>query len=180
MKMTLLFFSIFIGLSMQAQNRLISKSATIQFFSKMPLENIEAINPNGISVIDKTTGQLEFSVLMKGFKFEKALMQEHFNENYVESDQFPKATFKGKFDNFQSINFAKDGLYTTTVTGNIQLHGITKPISTKVSLVVKNQLIIGESNFEIKLEDYRIKIPSLVKDKISKTVLITIKAPYQN
>ncbi len=180
MKKVLIVLTLFITLSAQAQSRLVCRSATIRFFSKAPMENIEAVNSNGISVIDKTTGQLEFSVLMKGFSFEKALMQEHFNENYVESDQFPKAIFKGKLDNFQSINIAKDGLYTTTVTGTMQLHGITKPITTKVSLTVKNQLITGESNFEIVLEDYGIKIPSLVKDKISKTVLITIKAPYQN
>ena len=79
-----------------AQNRLMTKSATISFYSKAPMENIEATNKLGVSVIDKTTGQLEFSVLLKGFSFEKALMQEHFNENYVDSDLFPKAGFKGK------------------------------------------------------------------------------------
>jgi hypothetical protein len=79
-----------------AQEKLFTKTGKISFFSKTPMEDIEAHNKATISVLDKTSGQLEFSVLMKGFEFEKALMQEHFNENYVESDKFPKANFKGR------------------------------------------------------------------------------------
>ncbi len=180
MKKVLFVLILFITISAQAQSRLVSRSATIRFFSKAPMENIEAVNSNGISVIDKTTGQLEFSVLMKGFSFEKALMQEHFNENYVESDQFPKAVFKGKIENLQTVDFSKEGLYNTSVSGTLQFHGVTKPVATKVTLTVKNGVVTGETNFDILLEDYGIKIPALVKDKIAKNVRITVKAPYQN
>jgi len=163
-----------------AQNRLITKAATISFYSKAPMENIEATNKSGISVIDKNTGQLEFSVLLKGFNFERALMQEHFNENYVESDQFPKAGFKGKITDQTKVNFAKDAIYNVPITGILTLHGVSKEITTTAATItIRNGITEGEAAFNINVADFNIKIPSIVKDKIAKTVKITVKATYQ-
>ncbi len=162
-----------------AQNRLITKSAIIGFYSNAPLENIEAFNKSGISVIDKVTGQLEFSILLKGFTFKKALMQEHFNENYVESDQFPKAGFKGKITDQTKINFTKDGIYNVPITGMLTLHGVTKEVITSATIAIRSGIAEGEASFNIDITDYKIKIPSIVKDKIAKTIKITVKAIYQ-
>lgn len=163
-----------------AQNRLITRAATIGFYSKAPMENIEAINKSGISVIDKATGQLEFSVLLKGFSFEKALMQEHFNENYVESDLFPKAGFKGKITELSKVNFAKDGLYNVPIKGILNLHGVSKEITTSATITIHNGTTVGEAAFNIDITDYKIKIPSIVNDKIAKIIKITVKAIYQS
>ncbi len=163
-----------------AQNRLITRAATIGFYSKTPMENIEAINKSGISVIDKTTGQLEFSVLLKGFSFEKALMQEHFNENYLESDQFPKAGFKGKITDQSKVNFTKDGMYNVPITGVLTLHGVSKEITTSAIITIRNGITEGEADFNIDITDYKIKIPSIVKEKIAKSIKITVKALYQS
>jgi len=162
-----------------AQNRLMTKAATISFYSKAPMENIEATNKSGISVIDKTTGHLEFSVLLKGFNFERALMQEHFNENYVESDQFPKAGFKGKITDQTKVNFSKDGIYNVPITGVLTLHGVLNEITTSATITIRNGITEGEAAFNIDIEDYKIKIPAIVKDKIAKKVKITVKATYQ-
>jgi YceI-like domain. len=101
-------------LSATAQDKYFTKSGKISFYSKSSLENIEAHNKSVTCVLDTKTGNLQFAILMKGFEFEKALMQEHFNENYVESHKFPKADFKGQVTNNAMINYAKDGSYPVT------------------------------------------------------------------
>ena len=116
---------------------------------------------------------------MKGFEFEKALMQEHFNENYVESDKFPKAVFKGAISNIGSVNFAASGKYPVTVSGQLTIHGITKPVSTMGTLVLQNNEVSANAEFNILLDDYKISIPGLMKDKISKTVKISAALKYQ-
>src|SRR5687768_4455396 len=106
-----------------AQDKYFTKTGKISFYSKAPMEDIEAKNKTVAAVMDIKTGALQFSVLMKSFEFEKALMQEHFNENYVESDKFPKADFKGSVVNNSSVNYSKDGTYNTMVKGKLTIHG---------------------------------------------------------
>src|SRR5215210_8582560 len=98
-----------------AQDKFFTKSGKISFYSKASLENIEAHNKTVTCVLDTKSGNLQFAVLMKAFEFEKALMQEHFNENYVESHKFPKAEFKGQLSNNSEVNYGKDGKYPVTV-----------------------------------------------------------------
>lgn len=162
-----------------SQERVFTRNASISFFSKSSVENIEAHNKNAVTVLDKTTGQVEFSVLMKGFEFEKALMQEHFNENYVESDKFPKAVFKGKISDPVKVDFTKDGEYKTMTTGNLSIHGETKEVIVPVILIITNGIISATSEFFIALSDYKISIPSLVKDNIAKNLKITVTSRYQ-
>ncbi len=165
-----------LGLS---QDRVFTKTAKISFFSKAPLEDIEAHNNAAISVIDKTTGQMEFSVLMKGFQFEKALMQEHFNENYVESTKFPKASFKGTIADWSKVELSKDGKVTVNVSGQLTIHGETKEVNSKATISVAGGAISSFAEFTIALDDYKINIPSLVKDKIAKNVRISVNANYE-
>src|SRR5882762_5343542 len=104
-KVLLLAAGLVIGALAFSQDRVFTRKGQISFYSKAPLEDIEAHNKAAVRVLDKTTGQLEFSVLMKGFEFEKALQQEHFNEDYVESDKYPKAVFKGKLADVSKVKF---------------------------------------------------------------------------
>lgn len=161
-----------------AQEKLFTKTGKISFFSKTPVEDIEAHNKATISVLDKTSGQVEFSVLMKGFEFEKALMQEHFNENYVESDKFPKANFKGRLTDISKLNFAKDGKYVVPVTGKLTLHGETKEVNVNGVFTVEGGKLLAQCAFTVDPADYKINIPGVVKDKIAKAIQINVNLAY--
>lgn len=179
MKKYLPLFLLLSCIQLQAQERLICRNASVRFFSKMPMENIEAVNNQGLSVIDPQSGNIEFSVLLKSFIFPNALMQEHFNENYVESSKYPRAYFKGTVQPMPVINFSQSSDYLLPVKGTMQLHGVTKDISATAKLHVKEGVITGETQFDLVLEDYAIEIPKLVKEKISPKINIQVKAIYQ-
>ena len=157
-----------------AQDKFFTKTGKISFYSKAPMEDIEARNKTVAAVMDTKTGALQFSVLMKGFEFEKALMQEHFNENYVESDKFPKADFKGSVVNNSSVNYSKDGTYNAIVKGKLTLHGVTKEVEAPGVIKVEGGKIDASSTFSVLLSDYNVSIPSMVKDKISNTIKISV------
>ena len=171
---------VFIALSTRSQDRLLTRSGFISFYSDAPLEKIEANTRTAASVLDKKTGQVEFSVLIKSFSFRKALMQEHFNENYLESDKFPKSVFIGRIDDISKVDFDKDAEYAVTVTGQLTIHGVTRTVTAPAILSVKNRVTIANATFNISLADYKISIPSLVKDKISETVKISVTLEYES
>jgi hypothetical protein len=162
-----------------SQERLMTKSGKLSFYSDAPLEDIEAHNKNAVSVLDRTTGQVEFIALIKGFEFEKALMQEHFNENYMESDKYPKAIFKGKISDINKVIFSKDGTYAVTVTGMLTIHGETKEVSSPASFTISNGAVTANAEFSVVLRDYKISLPAIVKDKIAQNVRIVVNAKYQ-
>ena len=164
----------------KAQPKYFTKSGKISFYSKSPMENIEAVNNKVVSVWDVSTGQLEFAVLMKGFEFAKALMQEHFNENYVESDKYPKAVFKGMIENSKTLSLTADNSVTVSVNGYLSMHGITNPVKTTGVITVRNGIISATSKFSVALADYGITIPSIVAGKINKNIIIEVTIPaYQ-
>lgn len=156
-----------------------TKTGSIHFLSEAPLEKIESTNNNAYVVFDAASGQIEWSVLIKGFKFAKALMQEHFNENYMESDQYPKAFFKGTI-NQKGFAISRDGSYDVLATGNITIHGVTKPFSTPGRIMVKNGKINTNSSFTLTIADFNISVPKVVRDNISKTVRVTVNADLQS
>src|SRR5687768_15101609 len=160
--------------SVQAQDRFFTKSGKIVFVSKAPLEDIDATNKSATAVLDKKSGAMQFSLNMKGFEFEKALMQEHFNENYVESNKFPKAEFKGSVVNNAEVNYAKPGTYPVVVKGKLTIHGVTKEVVANGTMKVNEDHIRAESTFNIQLSDFNIKIPPVVKDKISNNISISV------
>ena len=160
--------------NLQAQDRFYTKSGQISFFSKAPLESIEAGNKNVTCVLDTKTGQLQFVVLMRGFEFRKALMQEHFNENYVESSKFPRAEFKGQVLNNSEINYKQDGTYKANIKGKLSIHGETKEIESSGTITIKDGKINAFSDFNILLSDYKITIPAIVSDKVSNSVSIKV------
>ncbi len=153
----------------------ITKTGYIRFFSDAPLEKIEAHNRQVSSALDLANGGFVFNVLMKSFTFEKALMQEHFNENYVESDKFPNARFSGKVTNIKDIDPSRDGVYEAQVEGKLTLHGITKDVKVKGSFEAKKGRLTGKAVFPLTVSDYDIKIPGAVVRNIAKTVEITVE-----
>ena len=168
---TLLLLGLTIGVYGQ---RYYTKNAVIKFRSESNLEKVEAINTRGTFVLDCQSGQLEMALLLKAFQFEKALMQEHFNENYVESEKYPKSTFKGRITNIQDIKFGVDGKYKAKIDGKLNLHGVTKPIQTVATFSVNKENLTARCNFALLCSDYNIKIPSLVKDNISNEIEIAV------
>jgi len=137
-------------------------------------EKIVGFNKNVTCVLDSKTGNIQFAVLMKGFEFEKALMEEHFNENYMESDKFPKAEFKGNIENNDKIDCTKDGIYPAIVKGKLTMHGETKDVEAEGKLLIKNGKVNVIAEFKVLLADYKISIPGLVADKISKIANISV------
>jgi len=156
----------------------ITRNGKITFFSQAPLENIEAINNDVTSILDTKMGDFAFVVLIKSFRFKKALMQEHFNENYLESKTFPKATFKGNITDLSKIDFAKDGSYPVTVSGDLTIHGVTKKIEAPGTITINQGKISAASKFGAKVKDYNIKIPSIVANKIAETVEVSVDCKY--
>lgn len=160
-----------------AQDKFFTKTGKIYFNCTKPAspEKIEGVNKSITCVLDSKTGNIQFAVLMKGFEFERALMQEHFNENYAETDKFPKSEFKGQIVNNSEINYTKDGSYKAKVKGTLTIHGETKNVETTGSILIKDKKPEINASFEVLLSDYKISIPSLVNDKISNTVKITLE-----
>lgn len=156
-----------------------SKTGKIHFLSQAPLEKIEANNTSASVVIDAATGAMEWAVLIKGFQFEKALMQDHFNENYLESHKFPKAVFKGTITNWKDVNPAKDGEYTLQVSGQMTLHGVTKPFAGSGKLKVKSGALSLSSSFTLVVADYQIEIPKVVRENIAREVKVSVSADLQ-
>jgi len=156
------------------QGKFYTKTGKISFISKAPLEEIEGKNKTVTAVVDSKTGAMQFAVQMKGFEFEKQLMQQHFNENYVESDKYPKAEFKGTISNNSAINYSKDGSYPAKVKGKLTIHGVTKDVETTGTLKINGGKIDANSTFNVLISDYNIKIPAVVKDKVSNTIKITV------
>ena len=154
----------------------IAKNSEISFFSEAIMENIEAVNHKSSSLLNTKTGQLVFKVPIGAFEFEKDLMKEHFNENYMETEKFPQSTFKGAISG--DIDYTKDGTYPAKAVGKMVIHGIEKERTMEGNIVVKDGAISLESEFIAKLADHDIAIPKVVVKNIAEEVLVKIKADF--
>lgn len=159
-----------------AAQKYYSKVGRISFVSDAPLEKIEAVNNNALIVVDATNGAVECAVLIKGFQFAKALMQDHFNENYMESHLFPKGLYKGTITNIREINLSRDATYTANLKGELTLHGVTRPIVNSGLVVVKGGKISVSSTFEVLVKDFEIEIPKVVRENVTEKVSVTVHA----
>lgn len=173
------FWLVFTAFASAQGSIFLTKQGKIHFFSDTKMEKIEGTNKTANAVLDASTGKMEWGVTIKGFQFEKALMQEHFNENYMESTKFPKATFKGKIDDLSKVDFKKDGTYQIKVSGDLTIHGVTKPTSTDGQVIVKSGAVQLKSKFNVVCEDFGINIPSVVRDNIAKSIAIDVDATLQ-
>jgi polyisoprenoid-binding protein YceI len=153
------------------------EGSTITFFSKAPLEDITATNKKATFVINTNTNDIQVGITMVYFKFPKPLMEEHFNENYVESPKYPTAIFMGKIN--EAIDYTKDGEHKVTVKGTLNLHGVTKDVELQGTLTKKGNEILINTEFKIKIADYNIKVPSLYVQNIAETVDVKAQATLE-
>jgi len=161
------------SLSLSAQ-KLVSRDNVITFYSHAPLEDITAVNNQVSSVIDFEQKKIAVKMLMKHFHFENALMQEHFNENYIESEKFPTSTFSGSFTSEHDVDPNVNGSYTLVAEGEIELHGVSKPVIAEITMNVADHEIIGTTEFILKPKDFDIEIPSLVVKNIAEDIEVKV------
>lgn len=157
-----------------AQDKIITKNGKVTFEASVPaFEEVKAKNEGVTCVINTKTGEIASLILVKGFRFKTALMEEHFNENYIESSKFPKATFKGKIENFDVTKLTANGK-DFTIKGKLELHGKSKDISVTVNIKKTADGVSLNSDFFINTDDYDIDIPSVVSKKVSKKVAVKL------
>ncbi len=161
-----------------AQSKYIDRAGKASFFSSAPLEDIAAENNQAVSILDVESGEVVASMLMRSFDFRKELMEEHFNENYVESDKYPKATFRGKVRNMAEFDVARDGTYTLDIAGEITLHGVTRPLELEAVAKVANGTIATKAVFPLRVADFKIDVPRLVIRNIAEVVEVTVSFNY--
>lgn len=165
-----------ISLFQTGQGLYVCKNAQISLFSTAPIEDIAAKTSSGQSVYNAATGDLVFSVAINTFKFPKSLMQEHFNSDYLESDKYPHATFKGKVQEHPDLT--KDGTYPITATGVLDVHNVKQTRTIPGTLVVSNGTVTMKSEFMVKCVDHHIDIPKLVFHNIAESIKMNVTATY--
>jgi len=169
-KNALMLIFTFLFVSLNAQDKYMTRSGNLSFEASVPtFDEVEADNKNVTALLNIKTGDFATLALVKAFKFKIALMEEHFNENYLESDDFPKATFKGQFENFDMAKL-NEGEQKHVLNGELTIHGQTKKIKLYPMLSIKDGKITMNTSFKINLEDYGVEIPSIVKGQIAEDV----------
>jgi polyisoprenoid-binding protein YceI len=168
----MLLLCFFYGISAHAQYYMTQKGET-SFFSETPMENISALNTTVGAVINPTTNEVAVKMNIVAFKFQNKLMEEHFNENYMETDKFPTASFKGKIN--EKIDFSKDGIYDITIKGTLLMHGVSKEKTVTGKLTIAKEQVTFIGNFDVKLVDYKIEVPTLVFAKIAESIAVKNK-----
>ena len=165
----------------QAQDRYVSSKTHIKFFSTTPVEDIEANNYASVSTIDRSSGDVVFSVSIQSFEFEKAMMQEHFNnEHFLESNVYPKSKFKATITNLDEIDFSKNGEYQAEIEGEMTIKDKTNPLKETGTITVLDQSLTVNAVFDLVLADYGITFneSEMVSKKIGKSVEVTVAAEY--
>lgn len=173
--------TLFSGTCLKAQMKLETRTAKVSFRSQTPIEEFYSENNQVASIlkVDSKKKVLAFNVIMRSFKFEKALMEEHFNEKYVHSEKYPTAKFIGELAT--DIDLTNPGVYKNiNISGTMVLHGVSRQVTVPADFEVnKNNEIKGHATFRIRPEDYNIEIPKLVSEKISKEIMVTVDALYK-
>ncbi len=179
MKRKILFvFAVIASAAAFAQQNFMTREGSIQFFSHTAIEDITALNNQVGSIINAETGEVVITLKMTDFKFEKKLMEEHFNENYVESEKFPKATFKGNITDNAKVDYSKKGVYPVIVNGEMTIHGVSNKINSEGTVEVIKGGIVAKTKFMLNPEDYGIVIPQLVRNNIANKMEITVDMKY--
>jgi YceI-like domain len=153
-----------------------TRNGFVGFYSRTPFEDIKAENHQAYAVIDIAKKNLAFTLLIKGFIFPKELMQVHFNENYIESDKYPKASLNGTYSG--DVILTKDEVFKINVSGDLTLHGVTKKIECPATLETRQGKLSGRAQFSLKPEDFNIKIPSIVRDKIEQEIKVMVQVDF--
>ena len=189
--MRIFLLSLLTAITLQAHSQIYtakSGATTITFYSEAPMENIEAVNKGAIIVLRSSTGDIQVRVTMQNFKFKNALMEEHFNENYMETDKkvdvngtatYPNryAEFKGVIN--EPVDYSKDGETKVTMTGKMTIHNVTRDLTIDGLLNKSGNDLQISSKFQIKVADYNIKVPSMYVKNIAEVVDVTIKSTLE-
>lgn len=144
----------------------------IHFFSPAPIADIEAVSNAATAKLNEDKKEVEIIINISSFKFKKALMQTHFNEKYIESSKYPKASFKGKYK--EALDLDKDGVYVLNLDGHFNIHGVERAKTVLCKITVKGAKIIFETKFKILSEDYKIKAPDIIYRKVGQEVTIDV------
>jgi len=145
----------------------------VSFFSEAPIENISAVNENVSAIVDSQAGGFAFRLKIVDFTFPNSLMQEHFNESYLESEKYPISTFTGVIDNFSDLDLSNE--QNLVVNGSLSMHGISKDAQMKATAQMINDELHISSTFDVALEDYDIDIPKIMMYKIAETIAVTVE-----
>ncbi|MGY6648612.1 YceI family protein [Wenyingzhuangia sp. IMCC45574] len=173
---TLIFLFICLVSFNSEPKQIITRQGQVSFFSYTTVENIEAKNNQVLSIIDLSTNEIAVSMLMNAFVFKKSLMHEHFNESYIESDLYPKATFQGKILDFNSNKKASQ---TRIVKGDLTIRDITKPVEIKTTINYFNGKYTLNGEFQVAVKDFDIKIPAIVEPNIAKIITVKFRFEYE-
>lgn len=165
-----------VGLKTFSQPIYLAQGAKASFYSYTPVEDIAASSQSMTSVLNIASNEIQFKVPMRTFQFKKGLMQEHFNEKYIESDKYPDAGFKGKIN--ESIDWTKDGTYDITSTGILNIHDVDKQHTEKGKLIIKDGKFNIASEFKVTVKDHNISIPKIMMSNIAEVVEVKINADY--
>jgi len=189
MKRILIAFTIIFSLSLRAQIFTAKSGATsVGFYSEAPLENIEALNKGAIIVLRSSTNDIQIRATMQNFKFKNALMEEHFNENYMETekkvDVNGQTTYPNRYSEFKGtinepVDYINDGETKVTITGKLTLHNVTKDVTLNGTVTKKGAEVIIHSKFKIKVADYNIKVPSMYVKNIAEEVDVTVNSTLE-
>jgi polyisoprenoid-binding protein YceI len=180
LKIQILILSILLcGFNCFSQDKYFTKSGTIYFISHTDAIDIDGTNNQVVSFLDLKTGEIVFGVLIKSFEFTLATASEHFNETYMESHKFPKASFKGKVNDISKIDFSKPGKYEVLVEGDLTIHGVTKKVSERGVLEIKDGNILANSEFVVSINDYNITVPKIVEERVAKVVNVKVNLTYK-
>ncbi len=158
----------------KSQDVYLSTNSTISFFSETPLENIDAVTNQAVGALNVKTKTVFFKAKLSTFEFKKSLMQEHFNENYMESEKYPFATFNGTIN--EEVDLTQEGTYQITATGKFSSHGVDQDRTIPGTIVVKDDSLEVTSAFDVKVADHQIKIPSVVAQNIAETMQVKVHA----
>ena len=166
-------------LGLRAQDIQMTRTGKISFHAGSSLEDIDATNNEVASALNTKTGELAFTVLVKSFHFRRALMEEHFNEIYLQSNKFPRCTFSGRVINVATLNLSKEGEYPANVEGDLTIHGVTRKISTPGTIRVSQGKVSAITKFRILPGDYNISIPGVVANKFANDVEVNVECLYE-
>jgi polyisoprenoid-binding protein YceI len=157
----------------------LTRNGKITFHSSTPIEDIDAVNNEVVSTLNTATGQFDFRVAILGFKFDAVDMQKHFNgETYMNSKTYPKASFTGKISDLSKVDFKKDGTYNVTVSGNLTIKDVTKPVSAGGTITVKGGKVTAKSEFKIKRAEYNVSGEAIHEKKIGQVITINVDCTY--
>lgn len=174
-KITILIILLSVLTFQSFSQRYLTRNGYVRFFSATPVENIEAYNNQATCIVDTQTGEVVSKMLMKSFVFDKALMQEHFNENYVESDKYPQAALKATIKNLQEIDAQKPEKQNVILDGELTIHGVSKKMEIAGTIEKSDGQWIAQSTFIVKPSDFNIKIPKVVEKNIAGEIEVTLK-----